>query len=170
MKKIFTIKTAAIILAIVSMAFCFTACGTSNKAVQNANTNTEVDIAKVAQEFLDAKVFDDLNNFAKVDDKIAKKRLSLEDADVSQMVYHAGTKAVVDEVIIVKSPNADSAKKVKAAFDKHLKSQKDGYSSYGPDQVPKLDKAICKTSGNYAILVVAKDDAKAQEIVKKYFN
>ena len=47
-----------------------------------------------------------------------------------------------------------------------VKNQSELFASYNPDEAAKLDKAIVKSSGKYAVLVVCDDYDKAESILK----
>ena len=61
---------------------------------------------------------------------------------------------------------ADAAKKAGELLNTRVKNQKDLFSTYNADEAAKLDKAIVKTSGKYAVLCVCDDYDKAESILK----
>ena len=124
----------------------------------------EIDINSTAQQLMSADIFDE--NLMEVKAATTEKRLNLSSEDIESCVSYAGTKAVVDEIVIVKAVSADAAANVKKAFDEHIATQKKSYSSYRPDEVPKLDSAVELAEGNYVVLVVSKDGEKEEKIVK----
>ena len=90
-----------------------------------------------------------------------------EDLVVKQSSYFS-TNATTEEISVVECKDEDAAKEVKAAFDKRVESQKEVFKSYAPDEVSRLDKAVVKTIGKYAVLCVTADYDKANDIIDKY--
>lgn len=149
MKKTIT----AVICAALCTAF-ISACG---------GTKT-IDADTAASKLMSSGIF--AEQLEEVNTSVAEKRLSLNSADVESCKAYAGTKAVVDEIAIIKAVSPDAAANVKAAIDKHLETQKKSYSSYRPDEVPKLDNAVVITEGSSVAFVVSKDSDRAKQIVK----
>ena len=71
------------------------------------------------------------------------------------------------EVVVIECKDASQAGSVKEKFESRVKSQSELYASYNQEEVAKLDKAIIKTAGKYAVLVVCDDTAKAEQILKE---
>lgn len=127
--------------------------------------NTDVDINALSQELKGSGIFaEDLSD---VSQNIACKRIGVNSDDVTECAAAAGTKAVVDEIVIVKSTNSSG---VEESMKKHIEKQKDSYASYRPEEVPKLEEYVLMTSGEYNVLVVSEDSKKAKEIVRKYIK
>ncbi len=97
--------------------------------------------------------------------EITEKRYGLEADDVEECAAYAGTKAVVDEVAVFKAANLEN---VKEQVEQHIDAQKDSYSSYRPDEVPKLDDCVVTVSGDYVIVCVSEDSSVAESIIEKY--
>lgn len=100
-----------------------------------------------------------------VSSDITEKRYGIEAADVEECAAYAGTKAVVDEVAVFKAANVEN---VKEQAQKHIETQKDSYSSYRPDEVPKLDDSVVTVSGDYVIVCISEDSSAAKSIIEKY--
>ena len=144
MKKIITALTAFIITVM-----CITGCGGSS-----------LDINTVSNGILTGVTF--AEQLQQTSEKIALKRLGINEADIEECVAFTSTNAVVDEFAIVKASNIDN---VTAAIDTHIANQISTYESYAPDEVAKLKDAIIKTAGDYVIYVVSSDGAMAQSVV-----
>lgn len=146
-------KILSVIISVFICALALAGCGSMG-----------FDTDSAVEQLMSAGIFDE--NLTEVSSSVTQKRLSLSEEDVESCTAYAGTKAVVDEIVLVKTSSAEASEKVKAAFDKHIETQKKSYSSYRPDEVPKLDSAVIVSEGGYVILVVSKDSGKAQSIVK----
>ena len=74
--------------------------------------------------------------------------------------------ATADEIVAVECKDEAAAKAVVELLKTRVKNQSELFASYNPDEAAKLDKAIVKSSGKYAVLVVCDDYDKAQSILK----
>ena len=81
-----------------------------------------------------------------------------------------GTGATAEEIAVVKCTGNDEADKAEAAFNARVESQISAYENYVPSEVPKLENAIVRRSGVYAVYVTANDEAGAQDIIDQYMN
>ena len=75
--------------------------------------------------------------------------------------------ATACEVVVIEAKDAKQTKDVEAKLKEHVQSQADLYASYNAEEAGRLDKAIIKTAGKYAVMAVVDDTAKAEEILKK---
>ncbi len=100
-----------------------------------------------------------------VSEGITEKRYGLDEADVEECAAYAGTKAVVDEVAVFKAVNVEN---VTEAVSKHIDAQKETYSSYRPDELPKLESNLVKVMGDYVIVCISEDSAQAEAIISEY--
>lgn len=146
-------KILSVIISVFICTLVLAGCG---------GTNFDADSA--VKQLMSAGIFDE--TLTEVSSSVTQKRLSLSEEDIESCTSYAGTKAVVDEIVLVKVSSSDAAERVKTALDRHIETQKKSYSSYRPDEVPKLDSAVIVSEGGYVILVVSKDSGKAQSIVK----
>ena len=62
--------------------------------------------------------------------------------------------------------DASKTEGVAEKFKSRVSSQKELYSTYNADEAGRLDKAIIKTAGQYAVLAVVDDTQKAEETLK----
>ena len=157
LKELLEYKMRKIISSVICMLiclFCFTGCGTGG----------ELDMNSAAQQLMSAGIFDE--TLTEVNQSVTEKRLELNTGDIESCIAYAGTKAVVDEFVLIKATSGDGAENIKNSFNNHIEKQKKSYESYRPDEVPKLESAVVMTSGNYAVLIVSGDSAKAQKIIK----
>lgn len=98
---------------------------------------------------------------------ITEKRYALTDDEVEECAAYAGTKAVVDEVVVFKAKDVDA---VKTKVQQHISAQEESYTSYRPDEVPKLQDSVLVVSGDYVILCVSEDSSSAKTIIDEYIK
>ena len=83
----------------------------------------------------------------------------------SSAYFSSGASAC--EAAVIKCKDSSYVSEVKTLLESRVKNQTELYSSYNAGETKKLEKAIIKTSGNYIVLCVADDTAKAEEILKE---
>lgn len=87
-------------------------------------------------------------------ENITLKRYGLDETLVTEAAGYAGTQAVVDEIAVFKTADADAViEKVNA----RLSAQETSYTSYAPDEVPKLQDAVVESVGDCVIVCVSED-------------
>lgn len=153
MKKIFTS-----ILCALTLVLCLSGCG----------GNKQIDMEGLANELMSAGIFDE--DLESVSDSITAKRLSISAGAVEEGISYVGTKAVVDEIVILKATNDQGKESIENGIKSHIETQKKSYQSYAPNEVSKLEDCVVISSGNYEILVVSNDNAQAKKIVNNYIK
>ena len=93
---------------------------------------------------------------------IEVKRMGLDAAKIEECSAYVGTKAVVDEIAVLKSSDAEQTTQEVQAY---IEAQKESYASYKPDEVTKLADCVVKTVGDYVIYVASADNQTAQSVV-----
>ena len=131
-------------------------------------TRSDIDIGALSSELNSSGIFSESMN--DVSQSIMEKRFGLEEGQVSEFRAGAGTKAVVDEYAIIKLSSPEVKDSVENGIKDHIESQKNSYSSYKPDEVPKLDDYVLVSSGDYEILVISGNSTQAKEIINKYIK
>ena len=147
MKKIVT-GIAAFLVG----AMCLAGCGKS----------VELNVADVADGVLSSVTFNEY--LESVSQDIEVKRLGLDESLVEECAAYAGTKAVVDEIAVLKTTDA---KKAVEQVEAYVASQKESYASYKPDEIIKLEDCVIKSVGDYVIYVASADNAAAQSVVDR---
>ncbi len=125
----------------------------------------EVDMVALATDLLNNGMY--AEELTEVNSKITEKRYAMTDDDIEDVIAYCGTNAVVDEIAVFKAKDVDSVSE-KAA--EHIENQKKLFSDYRPSEVPKLDSCVIVSEGDYIIVSVSADSAKAEEIINKYIK
>ena len=145
MKKIFAAALAASMLIL-----SLTGCG----------NNKEVDATEIAAELLNNASF--AETLTEVNEQVTKKRLDLDDDEVSVCAAFKGTSAVVDEIIVIKTSDTED---VEEKVREYVASQTKQYENYRPSEVPKLNDAVISVAGDIVIYCASEDSAKAMQII-----
>ena len=148
-------KYTAVILAVGIMA----------AAMGCSSSGGDIDTAALVNALTTGVVFDEA--LTELSPSIAQKRLALDEGEAEEITAYAGTRAVVDEIAVIKAADVDA---VKAKVDAHIAEQTESYQSYRPEEVPKLNNAIVETSGDYVIMCVTGDSKAAKGIIDEYIK
>ena len=79
---------------------------------------------------------------------------------------YVGSGATADEIAVFNCVDAESAKTVLEAVNSRIEYLKEGYSSYGPDQVPKIESAAVITSAETVILCICENPETVNGILE----
>lgn len=145
-------KKLALGLAAVMMCISLAGCGSKT-----------VDVNELATALADGGKFSE--QLTEVSSDIAEKRYMISEGEVEECVSYTGTPAVVDEITIFKTTDAEA---VKEKAEKHIDTQKETYTSYAPSEVTKLDDCVIETVGDYVIVCVSEDSSSVQSIIDEY--
>lgn len=159
------VKTAAALLLAASSLMCLAACG---KPVEEpvVKPAVDVDVFELADSIAADCKFDD-TSLAKIDDKDFILTFFSIDSDLvadsnGKQVAAYVAASTPEMIICLKAVDASSAQKI---YDDSIKpfisGYIDGYASYGPEQVPKLESAVAVLNNGYMIIVVCADNSAA---------
>ena len=122
-----------------------------------------VDIKNLAAQLNGAVTSDTLSQAQA--DMIPKIYYFDEDSYVSGEAYvSAGTTAC--EVAVIECKDAAGAGEAAEKLKERVSSQKELYASYNADEAGRLDKAIVKNAGKYAVLAVVDDTEGAEKMLQ----
>lgn len=90
-------------------------------------------------------------------------------SDVEAAAGYTGSGATVDQISVWKATDEAAADRIWDTLRDFLDAQIENYSSYMPDEVPKLEDAVLQRSGEYIALCVSEDPEAAREIISESF-
>ena len=91
----------------------------------------------------------------------------LADITESYAIRISATAITTEEIAVVKAKEGSTAADVRAKLEARINEQKFRYESYLPEQLPKLENAVMEIKGDYVVLVVCDDEAKAKAVVAR---
>ncbi len=71
-----------------------------------------------------------------------------------------------DELAVFNCVDAAAVETVLQALDSRIAYLADGYSTYGPDQIPKIESAVIKTSGNTVIFCICENPENIDAVLE----
>ena len=138
--------------------------GADSSQSDAAQTGKTLDVEAAAKALLEGADFDDPP--AELREKLLTAQyVGLDTADVvSWKVYVSGA-STADEVAVFEATDAVAEQRIKAVIDTRLAGLIEQYRDYAPDKVQKLENPLLVVEGNYVVLCVSNDNAKAQELL-----
>ncbi|MBR3298595.1 MAG: DUF4358 domain-containing protein [Clostridia bacterium] len=76
-----------------------------------------------------------------------------------------------EEVLIIGAKDAEAAKQIaNGPITDWVKHLHDGYSDYGPEQLPKIDSCVKTVAGRYVFLIISKDNTAAKAALNELLD
>lgn len=156
-------KRLMAMLLLAAMAVTMMACGNGNTGDNNPK---EVNAAELAQALATQITYTGKMEQLKEDD--IEWYIELEEG-VTGIVYEvAGVSS--EQVAVFTVPNKEAADKTIASIEELLADQKDQNAAYDSKVTSRIENAVITYKGNYVILCVSDDSAKANRLIKDAFG
>lgn len=162
----------AILCVLLAAMLCMVGCG---KTETGASTDTNTTVASVssvsgAAEWVDILAatvpFED--QMTVVDGDTATARYGVDESYTGDAAMYISTMATPEEIAVFKTDDTFDAAYFTGLAETYLDGQKESYADYAPEHMPKLDSAVVRTCGEYVIVVVSADNAKASAVMDAY--
>lgn len=139
-----------IVLLIAALALLLCACGGSSKDVPVAEIVTAVD-----------GVIGGSGNLVEADAGMVEGFMRLTQDDYADCAVKINSSTSFDEYGVFKAADSSQAKTIAEALKAYLQLKLDTDMGYQPEEVPKLESAEVKTSGNYVMYCILGDAEKS---------
>ncbi len=126
-----------------------------------------LDIDQMALEISQSEYFSE--DFFKVEANVISQMYGIETEKV-KIVGYASSGGLADELTIFEAPNKDDSKAIYDLAAEHIADSKEGYQSYKPDEVYKLEHAILIEQGKYVIVCVNGSYDEVETLIKAYLK
>ena len=148
-------KLSAFLIAI-AIIFSFGACTKNEKKVYKADPTADALIAGLSfGDTLEKSTADAAYSLYSIDPTLC----------VNAAIY-VGSGATADEVAVFNCTDPLAAEYVLESVNARIDYLREGYSDYGPDQVPKIDSAAVITSGSTVILCVCENPEDVNDVLE----
>ncbi len=127
-----------------------------------AATPLAIDVTAAASLLRGAVSFDDI--MSDLDTAAICRIFALTESEVVTAAGYVSTGATAEELFVLEMAEGKQSQ-VRTAVDAHMDYMIDGYSDYGPQEVPKLKNAVIETHGNYLFVCVCQDVGQAQTAI-----
>lgn len=128
----------------------------------NSKENVSIDMGTLAEKLLETVKNDELT---KIDSELVESTYNIKADQYEEGVVYVSSGATAMEIAIFKGKDKASVEEISKAVDTRKKEQIEAYTTYAPEQVPKLEAAIKKEVGNYIIYCVTEDTKQAENII-----
>ncbi|MBO4331009.1 MAG: DUF4358 domain-containing protein [Oscillospiraceae bacterium] len=129
---------------------------------------TDIDIFSLADSVSASSAFSE--ELAQADSTIGCYLYGIDPELPEDSVFLFSSGATSEELAVFKMRSEADAEAAEAAVRERISSQRASFSDYGPDELPKLDKAVVKRSGVYTVLCVASDSTAAESAIAAFFR
>lgn len=96
---------------------------------------------------------------------VAYSIYSIDSELCTDAALYLGSGATADEIAVFNCKDKDSVEKINVAVKDRLDYLLDGYSSYGPSEVPKIENAEVITAGLTVIVCICENPDAVKNIV-----
>ncbi|MBE6670783.1 MAG: DUF4358 domain-containing protein [Ruminococcaceae bacterium] len=156
MKRIFAIFLLCIILLV--------SCG---KSTENTNYKTDITVEKITQ-----KIFETAENIplTKADEGYVALNIPIEISLAEEFEIYISTTSNANLIGVFKATSEENADKLLTQSQEYLQSLEDNWmSDYLPEELPKIQNAVCKKFGLYVTFIVL-DDASRDNAISDVEN
>ncbi len=122
----------------------------------------EIDVTDAASLLRGGVTFADI--MSDIDTAMICRIFALTEDEVANAAGYVSTGATAEELFVIEVSDGSLAK-VQAAVDAHMDYMINGYSDYGPQEVPKLENAVIETHGNYLFICVCDEPSQAKTVI-----
>lgn len=164
----YNLKVVCVAGVVMIAAFGMTSCGGNNKNNStnppSQEQNVKLDCKQVATDILNAGDFND--QLEELDSEMFE--VVYPDVDANQVIEkyaYTGTAASAEQIVVVEATDAKAVEGVKEALNLKLQGDIDQNRDYLPNEIPKLEKPVLTSIGNYVILCVSNDNAKVEAVI-----
>ncbi|MCR5688149.1 MAG: DUF4358 domain-containing protein [Lachnospiraceae bacterium] len=100
----------------------------------------------------------------------AKMFINLSDVNAVDGAVYEGSGGTAEEIIVIECASAEDTKAAENALKTRVAEQIESFTDYVPEELTKLNAAVIKTSGKYAVLSVSDTPDAAKAIIDKYMK
>ena len=153
MRKMKRIVVAAIVLAGVMLAGC-------------GGGKADFDVDALGQDLATKIAYAD--TLAQMDLDSAGMFLNLSGINVTKASVYEGSGGTAEEIVVLECASEDDAKKAGDILKTRVSEQIESFTDYVPAELTKLNAAVIKVSGRYAVLSVSDTPDEARKIIDSY--
>ena len=126
------------------------------------------DVEKIAEELISSVKFQD--EMSKTGKDTAVKIYGMEAADVVRAGVYESTGATAEEVAAFEAKDGAAAARIREKVGERVETQRAGFQDYRPAEMEKLKDPVIAAKGNYVVLCVSGDNAKAKKVIGSYLK
>ncbi len=94
--------------------------------------------------------------------------LNFSEINVTKAAIYEGSGGTAEEIVVLECATEDDAKKAEEVLKTRVSEQIESFTDYVPGELTKLNAAVIKVNGKYAVLSVSDTPDEAGKIIGKY--
>lgn len=165
-------KKVLAMLLVAAMSVSIVACGGSGAGDGSENSGANQNSEKeFSPEALAQSLVSEITYTAEMEQIPAEEiewYVDLEEGVTGIMYMVSGVSC--EEVAVFTAPDTDTAKAMVDNIEELLADQEDQNAAYDAKAAQRIQDAVIQQKGNYVILCVSDDSAKAKELIKEAFG
>ena len=150
-------KNGLFVIAAATAALVLGACG--KKAA-------DFDVDALASDLNDKITYED--TLMPLDIDTAGMFLNLSGIDITKAAIYEGSGATAEEIVVMECATEEDAQKAAEALRTRVAEQIESFTDYVPEELTKLNSAVIKVNGRYAVLSVSASPDDAGSIIAGY--
>ncbi len=147
-------RFCAAFIAVIFAAICLGGCG--EQATVDVDALTKAVLSEVKFE----------SELTEVNETVLSVTYALPEGAVG--TAYLGSSTAADQLAVFTLKNADDAKTVKAMLEQKVTSLHDTFAAYDVPELTKIDNAVIRVKGNYAVFCITDDYENAAKVIDKY--
>ena len=156
-------KRFALILMALMMTLLCASCGQASSGSESAQPDTALGWLELVRENV---TFDD--TMALSENAAAVYGIRDEDGYAGDCALLISTMATPEEIAVFRADSVFSTADLTVLAATRMMRQKESYADYAPNEVPKLESAVVRVIGDFVIVCVCADNAKAETLLDSY--
>ena len=156
-KKMRMKRLSAVVATVAAVCVMLAGCG---------GKKGDFDVATLGEELNTKITYAD--TLAPMDIDTAGMFLNLSDVGVTKAAIYEGSGGTAEEIVVLECASEDDAKKAEQVLRDRVSEQIESFTDYVPAELTKLNAAVIKVSGKYAVLSVSDTPDEAKKIIDSY--
>ncbi len=108
------------------------------------------------------------DTLGQMDIDTASMFLNLSDVNVVKASIFEGSGGTAEEIVVLECASDADAAKAEQVLKDRVSEQIESFTDYVPEELTKLNAAVIKTSGKYAVLSVSDNPDEAKKLIDQY--
>lgn len=150
-------RKISLIAVVVTMLALVTGCG---------GKKADFDVASLGNDLATKITYAD--TLAPMDLDMAGMFLNLSDVNVTKASIYEGSGGTAEEIVVLECASDEDAKKAEEVLKTRVSEQIESFTDYVPEELTKLNAAVIKVNGKYAVLSVCDTPDEAKKIIDSY--
>lgn len=109
-----------------------------------------------------------VDTLSQMDIDTASMFMNLSDIGITKASIYEGAGGTAEEIVVFECASEEDAKKAEEALKTRVAEQIENFTDYVPGELTKLNDAVIKVSGKYAVLSVSDTPDEARKIIDSY--